>query len=168
MLVRPATHEDAELILQFINELAEYEKCLHEVEVTVEILRKQLALEAPPFGCLIVEEDLRPLGFALYFFGYSTWTGTRTLFLEDLYVTSTARGSGAGVSLMNALANIAVTNGCSRFEWNVLDWNRSAIDFYERIGAFPMDGWTRYRLAGDPLAILAHVECSPNTVLQIA
>lgn len=168
--VRPAaaTTADAEVIFRFISELAEYEKCLDQVEVTPELLHQQLAADSPPFSCLIAERDGEALGFALFFFGYSTWTGKTTLFLEDLYVTPAARGLGAGLSLMKALAHLATAKGCGRFEWNVLDWNQTAIHFYDQIGAYPMIGWTRYRIVGESLSNLGGLEVPSKPVLQIA
>ena len=98
---------------------------------------------------------MAPFGFALFFHNFSTWTGRRGLYLEDLYVTPEARGSGAGKALLVALAKLAVERGCARFEWSVLDWNEPAIGFYNSLSATPMDEWTVFRLDGDALAKLA-------------
>ena len=99
-----------------------------------------------------------PIGFALYFYNFSTWLGRHGLYLEDLYVTPEHRGKGAGKALLKHLARIAVAEGCGRFEWSVLDWNQPAIDFYESMGAKPQSEWVGYRLTGDALRALASQE----------
>jgi GNAT superfamily N-acetyltransferase len=129
-----------------ICDLARYENEERSVKVTVEDLRRQLNQLDRPFECAIADLNGNPCGFALYFYGYSTWEGTRTLYLEDLYVCPEFRGAGVGAVLMLSLAQTAHENKCRRFEWSVLNWNQSAIDFYRRLGAKPMSGWTRYRL----------------------
>ncbi len=101
------------------------------------------------------ERDSTAIGFAVYFFNYSTWQGRNGLYLEDLYVDPAARGSGAGKALLQHLARTAVDKDCGRFEWSVLDWNQPAIDFYESLGALPQGEWVRYRLTGDALLRLA-------------
>jgi GNAT superfamily N-acetyltransferase len=107
------------------------------------------------FG-LICEQGEEAVGFAVYFFNYSTWLGQHGLFLEDLYVSPQHRGSGAGKALLRHLAQLAVANDCGRFEWNVLDWNQSAIDFYESFGARPQSEWIGYRLTGEALTAFAN------------
>jgi GNAT superfamily N-acetyltransferase len=107
---------------------------------------------------LICENGGRPVGFAVYFFNYSTWLGRNGLYLEDLYVTPEARGCGAGKALLKHLARIAVDRGCGRFEWSVLDWNEPAIKFYESLGARPQSEWVGYRLTGRALLDLAESE----------
>lgn len=144
--IRVATPADSNLLYRMIRELACYENEERSVKVTAADLYKQLNQPSPPFECAIAELDGSPCGFALYFYAYSTWEGTRTLYLEDLYVSPEFRGSGAGAALMMFLAQTAREQQCRRFEWSVLDWNQSAIDFYERLGATPINGWTRYRL----------------------
>jgi GNAT superfamily N-acetyltransferase len=104
---------------------------------------------------LICERDGQPIGYAVYFFNYSTWLGRNGLYLEDLYVTPEIRGTGAGKALLKHLARIAVAQDCGRFEWSVLDWNEPAIKFYESLGARPQDEWTTYRLTGAALLALA-------------
>ena len=153
--IRRATAADADLIHHFIVELARYEKEPDAVACTAADLARQLAAERPPFECLIAEADGMPAGFALFFHNYSTWRGRPGLYLEDLFVLPTQRGSGIGKQLLGALAAIAVERGCARMEWSILDWNQPAIDFYLALGATPMDGWTTYRLSGSPLAGLA-------------
>lgn len=144
--IRRAKPADSMLLFHMIHELACYENEERSVKVTAADLYQQLHQPSPPFECAIAESDGKPCGFALYFYAYSTWEGSRTLYLEDLYVTPECRGSGAGAALMMFLAQTAREQQCRRFEWSVLDWNQSAIDFYERLGARPINGWTRYRL----------------------
>ena len=144
--IRPATPADAPTIHRLIRELAAFERAPDAVENTPENLAAQLAADPPPFGCLIAERGGAAIGFALYFFNYSTWTGRPGLYVEDLYVTPAARGAGAGRALFLAMARIAVERGCGRMEWSVLDWNQGAIEFYRSFGARPMDEWTTFRL----------------------
>ena len=151
--IRQATSADAQLLFDLITELARYEKEEHSVRVTASDLRHQMQQDNPPFECAIAEADGKPAGFALYFYAYSTWEGKQTLYLEDLYVSPQHRGTGAGASLMSHLAAVASEKNCARFEWSVLDWNELAINFYNRIGAKPVAGWTRYRV--DPKRIAA-------------
>ena len=100
---------------------------------------------------LICEADGQPVGYAIYFFNYSTWQARKGLYLEDLYVSPASRGIGAGKRLLRHLARVAVEEGCGRFEWSVLDWNQPAIDFYQSIGARPQAEWVRYRMHGEAL-----------------
>lgn len=148
--IRPATVEDAELILRFITELAIYEKAEDEVVASADDIRKSI-FDAGSARALVCSVDGEPAGFAVYFFNYSTWQGRKGLYLEDLYVTPALRGSGAGKALLRHLAGIAVAEGCGRFEWSVLDWNEPALKFYESIGASPMHEWVKHRLAGKAL-----------------
>ncbi|WP_417702264.1 GNAT family N-acetyltransferase [Pseudomonas sp.] len=151
LTIRPATPDDAELILRFITELAIYEKAEHEVKTDAAGIRDSLFAEGSTAHGLICENDGQPIGYAVYFFNYSTWLGKHGLYLEDLYVSPEARGLGAGKALLRHLAQRAVERGCGRFEWSVLDWNTPAIDFYESFGARPQSEWTTYRLAGQAL-----------------
>jgi len=153
--IRPAVVEDADTLLRFIRELAEYEREPDAVETTVDDLRAQLAAERPPFEAVIAEVDGTPVGFALFFQNYSTWKGTPGTYLEDLYVTTTARGTGVGKALLEHLARLTLERGWTRFEWAVLDWNEPAIEFYKAFGAQPMNTWTVHRVTGDALARLA-------------
>ncbi|MCG6539460.1 GNAT family N-acetyltransferase [Pseudomonas sp. KSR10] len=153
--IRHATREDAALILRFITELAIYERAEHEVKTDVAGIETSLFAENASASALICESDGQPIGYAVYFFNYSTWLGRNGLYLEDLYVTPEARGTGAGKALLKYLARLAVSRGCGRFEWSVLDWNEPAIRFYESLGARPQDEWTTYRLTGDALQALA-------------
>ena len=150
-VIREAVAGDAEVILRFIRELAIYEKAEHEVEATVETFTSSLFGEGSVSSALICEKDGKAIGFAIWFLSYSTWLAKNGLYLEDLYVTPDARGSGAGKALLKRLAAIAIEKGCGRFEWSVLDWNEPAIRVYKAIGAEAMDEWTRYRLSGDAL-----------------
>ncbi|GAB3284340.1 GNAT family N-acetyltransferase [Parahaliea aestuarii] len=149
--IRPATPQDVGLIRHFVRELAEYEKALEEAKASEQDFHQALFSDNPKVWSVICEIDSEPAGFALYFFNYSTWTGKHGLFLEDLYVSPEYRGSGAGKALLKHLAQIAVQSDCRRFEWNVLDWNQSAIDFYESFGARPQSEWVGYRLTGQAL-----------------
>lgn len=151
LTIRPATPDDAELILRFITELAIYEKAEHEVKTDAAGIRDSLFAERATAHGLICEHQGRPIGYAVYFFNYSTWLGKHGLYLEDLYVSPDARGLGAGKALLRHLAQLAVARGCGRFEWSVLDWNTPAIDFYESFGARPQSEWTTYRLTGQAL-----------------
>lgn len=151
--IRQATSADAQLLFDLITELARYEREAHSVRVTASDLRQQMQKENPPFECAIAELDGKPAGFALYFYAYSTWEGKQTLYLEDLYVSPEFRGTGAGASLMAHLAAVASEKNCARFEWSVLDWNERAINFYNRIGAKPVAGWTRYRVDPKRIAV---------------
>ena len=149
--IREAQQDDCTLILQFIKSLAEYEKALSEVKATEQNLCDALFNDHPKAFALICSIDDAPIGFALYFFNFSTWTGKFGLFLEDLYVSPEHRGSGAGKALLKHLAGLALENDCGRFEWNVLDWNEPAIKFYESFGAKAQSEWVGYRLAGQEL-----------------
>lgn len=149
--IRPATPDDAELILRFITDLAIYEKAKHEVKTDAAGIRDSLFAEGSTAYGLICENDGQPIGYAVYFFNYSTWLGKHGLYLEDLYVSPEARGLGAGKALLRHLAQLAVARDCGRFEWSVLDWNTPAIDFYESFGARPQSEWTTYRLTGQAL-----------------
>ncbi|HET7842683.1 MAG TPA: GNAT family N-acetyltransferase [Xanthomonadales bacterium] len=154
--LRAATPSDCALILSFIRELADYEKLAHEVVATEAGLREQLFGATPRAQVVIAELGGEPVGFALYFHNFSTFTGRAGLYLEDLYVRPSARGAGVGKRLMQHLAKLAVARDCARFEWAVLDWNEPAIRFYRSIGAVGMDSWRVQRLAGDALAKLAN------------
>ena len=153
--IRQATAEDSALILGFIAELAIYEESEHEVVATESDIKHSLFGSDSTTKALICNIDNEPVGFAVYFFNYSTWLGKHGLYLEDLYVSPQHRGSGAGKALLKHLAKITVTNGCGRFEWSVLDWNEPAIGFYQSIGAKPQDEWVAYRLTGKALEELA-------------
>lgn len=154
-LIRPATQDDAAIILGFIRDLARYERAEDEVEATEAAIVASLFSPGATAHALIAELGSQPVGFAVYFFNYSTWQGRNGLYLEDLYVAPEHRGIGIGKALLKRLAAIAVENGCGRFEWSVLDWNASSIRVYEAIGAEPLSEWVRYRLQGERLAAFA-------------
>jgi len=149
--IRQAKIEDAALILKFVVDLAVYEKAEDEVVATVADIESSIFSDKFNTNAVICELDGNPIGFAVYFFNYSTWQGKHGLYLEDLYVSPEHRGTGAGKALLKHLAKVAVDNDCGRFEWSVLDWNEPAIQFYKSIGAKPKDGWTGYRMSGDAL-----------------
>ena len=153
--IRPATIEDAGLILRFIRELADYEKLLHEVIADEATLKQSLFGETPHAKVLIGEYNGVAVSFALYFHNFSTFLGRPGIYLEDLYVQPTMRGKGLGKILLGYLASLAIELNCGRLEWWVLDWNKPAIDFYQSLGAQPMDEWTVNRVAGQALGKLA-------------
>jgi GNAT superfamily N-acetyltransferase len=151
---RYANREDTGLILQFIKELAEYEKMSNEVvadEKTLEewIFDKQ---KAEVFFAL---EDGKEVGFAIYFYNFSSFLGRAGIYLEDIFVRPEYRRKGYGKAMLRKLASIAVERGCGRLEWSCLDWNKPSIDFYLSLGAIPMSDWTVYRITGDTLTSLA-------------
>lgn len=154
--IRPATPADLACILGFVRELAAFEREPDAVVATEAMLDAALFGPRPAAEAVIAEDtDGTPLGFALFFQNFSTWTGRPGMYLEDLYVTPSARGAGVGGALLRHLAGIAVDRGYGRFEWAVLDWNQPAIDFYRAKGAVGMDEWTVQRVSGDALAALA-------------
>ena len=153
--LRFATAGDAPLVLAFIRELAEYEQLPHEVEADADMLADSLFGESPDAEVVIAQVDGAPAGFALFFHNYSTFLGRRGLHLEDLFVRPAFRGKGIGRVLMAFLAKLAVERGCGRFEWNVLDWNSPAINFYRSLGARGMDDWTLQRVTGPAMFALA-------------
>lgn len=153
--IRPATPEDVPLIRALIAELAEYERMAEAAVATEAGLHAQLFGARPAAEVLIGEVDGAAAGFALFFHNFSTFTGKRGLYLDDIFVRPAFRGSGLGKQLMAALARIAVQRDCARFEWSVLDWNTPAIGFYRSIGAIGMDEWTVQRLEGPALHALA-------------
>lgn len=154
--IRDAVPADTALIIRFIRDLAEYEKLAHEVVVTEEHIARTLFAEHPRSFCMIAEDNGKPVGFAVYFYNYSTFLGQHGLYLEDLFVSPEARGKGVGQLLFQKLAQRAVEQDCGRMEWWVLDWNEPAIEFYRRMDAEAMDEWTVYRLKGDALRNLAN------------
>ncbi len=158
LTIRPAVRTDAEQILAFITELAEYERARHEVVATLADIEHSLFDEGSTVRSLMCERDGRAVGFAVYFYSYSTWLGRNGIYLEDLYVTPEQRGDGAGRQLLRHIAREAVANNCGRLEWSVLDWNEPAIHFYESIGASAQSEWVRYRMEGDTLRRFAEGE----------
>lgn len=155
LAIRAATQADIPLILELIRDLALYEREPDAAKATADDLRRDGFGATPAFHVLIAESDGAPIGFALYFFTYSTWRGRRCLYLEDLFVRPEHRGKGGGIALMAALAREAVKQDCARFIWQVLDWNEPSIGFYERLGARIERQWLHVRLEGEALARLA-------------
>jgi len=153
--IREAKLGDEAIILGFIKELAAYEKLSHEVIATEDHLRRTIFVAQPKAFALIAEVDGEPVGFALYFFNYSTFMGRHGLYLEDLYVRESMRGGGFGKALLSRLAQIALDNDCGRMDWSVLDWNAPSIAFYKSLGAIAMDEWTVFRLTGEALSDMA-------------
>lgn len=153
--IRRGTERDVPTILKLIRGLAEYERLAHEVEATTARVRAHGFGRRRYFETIICRRGGTPVGFALYFFTYSTFLARPTLYLEDLFVLPEERGTGAGKALLRALARIAVRRGCGRLEWAVLDWNRPAIGFYKRLGAKLRRQWILTRLTGAPLRRLA-------------
>ena len=154
---RFAERKDTALILQFIKDLAEYEKMADQVVATSAMLEEGI-FEKKRAEVLFVMEDGREVGFALFFHNFSTFLGRAGLYLEDLFVLPEYRGKGYGKATLKKLAQIAVERGCGRFEWWCLDWNKPSIDFYLSLGAVPMSEWTTYRVTGDVLVTLAKEE----------
>ena len=154
VVFRKAGRKDVALILEFIRELADYEKMLDEVVATPELLEKWIFDERKAEVIFALEGE-REVGFALFFHNFSTFLGRAGIYLEDLYVRPECRGKGYGKALLKELARIAVERGCGRLEWWCLDWNRPSIDFYLSLGAEPMKDWTVYRIAGETLKALA-------------
>ena len=153
--IRFAGPDDAATLLEFIRALARYERMPDAVEVDEATLRAQMNEAHPPFECLLAERDGRPLGFALFFYSYSTWRGRRGIWLEDRFVLPEERRSGVGRALLERIAAIAVERGCARFEWSVLDWNEPAIAFYRTLGVEIMDEWRICRISDAALVKLA-------------
>ena len=153
--IRPGERADVPLIAELIRSLARYEKLEDQVTMTVEQLDHVLFGERRYAETLIAEVDGEPVGFALYFHNFSTFLAQPGIYLEDLFVVPEHRGSGVGKALLERLAQMAIERGCGRLEWAVLDWNESAIGFYERLGARRNADWTIYRLTGEPLRSLA-------------
>jgi len=149
--ISPASVTDVPLILQFIGELADFERLRHEVVATEEGLRKTLFGPRPFAEVVIARDGGEAVGFALFFHNYSTFVGKPGIYLEDLYVRQHCRGKGYGEALLRHVARLAVSRGCGRFEWSVLDWNQRAIDFYKKLGARPMQEWTIFRVTGEAL-----------------
>ena len=155
ILIRAVEPGDIDTILQFIHDLADYEKLAHAVNTDRDTLARYLFGARPMAEVLIAERQGDAIGFALFFHNFSTFEGRPGLYLEDLFVRPEARGSGAGKALLVRLAQLAVERDCARLEWSVLDWNEPAIAVYRAIGAVPMDEWTIQRLDGDALWALA-------------
>jgi GNAT superfamily N-acetyltransferase len=155
MQIRAAKPEEAQTILDFVMELAIYEKCPEEAVATLEDISKTFFSENPQVFCNFVEAKNQIVGFVVWFLNYSTWTGTHGIYVEDLFVLPEHRGNGYGKALLSYLANVCVTRGYERLQWWVLNWNKPSIEFYESLGAKPMNEWTVMRVDEDALARLA-------------
>lgn len=155
LTIRPARPGEAGLVLGFIRQLADYEKLAHEVEADEGAIDAALFGESPRAFCDIAELNGEPIGFALWFYNFSTFRGRHGIYLEDLFVRPDHRGLGAGKALLANLARRCVAEGLGRLEWWVLDWNEPAIAVYKSLGARPMDEWTVFRLTGEALEALA-------------
>lgn len=153
--VRKAQQGDAGLILEFIRELAAFEKLAHEVVATRSDIEAALSGPQPRVFADIAEWEGKPAGFALWFYNFSTFRGRHGIYLEDLFVRPEFRSKGVGKALLQTLARRCITEGLPRLEWWVLDWNESALRFYRSIGALPMDEWTVQRVTGEALERLA-------------
>ena len=155
LTIRRARPDEAPLVLSLIRELAEYEKLLHEVEATEADIELALFGSNPRLFCEIAEWNNEPVGFAVWFINFSTFSGRSGIYLEDLFVRPAQRGNGIGKALLVHLAEQCVANGWSRLQWSVLDWKTPTIEFYRSLGADLMDEWTVCRLGGPALAALA-------------
>jgi GNAT superfamily N-acetyltransferase len=155
IIVRPAGVGDVAVILQFIRDLAKYEHLEHQVVATEGLLREALFGSRPYAEVVLACLNGEPVGFALFFHNFSTFLGRAGIYLEDLYVRPEARGHGVGRRLLTWLAGTAVSRGCGRLEWAVLDWNEPSIRFYRNLGAVALDDWTTYRVTGPALTQLS-------------
>jgi GNAT superfamily N-acetyltransferase len=153
--IRPASRADVPVVLQFIRDLAHYERLEHEVCASEAELTEALFGDRRYAEVVLACSGGTPVGFALFFHNFSTFKGRPGIYLEDLYVRPQARGRGVGKRLLAHLARIAVERRCARLEWAVLDWNEPSIGFYRSLGAVAMDEWTVFRLTGDALALVA-------------
>lgn len=155
LTIRPGTRADVPVVLGFIRELAEYEKLTHMVVATEETLARELFGPGSPAEVLLGEAGSRPVAFAVVFHNFSTFLGRKGLYLEDLYVRRDCRRLGYGRALLLHIARLAVSRGCGRFEWSVLDWNEPAIRFYESLGASILHEWKLARVTGPALERMA-------------
>jgi GNAT superfamily N-acetyltransferase len=154
--IREAIPEDSQIIFDFIMELAIYEKLPNAVKTTVKEIKDSIFSPNSTVKALICEEDGTAIGFAVYFYNYSTWLGKKGIYLEDLYVSEAKRGKGAGKAMIKYLAKKAISENCGRFEWACLDWNTPSREFYESLGAVALNEWIGYRLEGETLEKFAN------------
>jgi GNAT superfamily N-acetyltransferase len=159
--IEPAIPADVPTICELIRELAEFERLLDQFVATEDRLRDSLFGARPHAEVLMARLGNESVGFALFFHSYSTFRAQPGIYLEDLYVRPTHRGRGYGKALLSHVARLAVNRGCGRFEWSVLDWNQRAVDFYKRLGAEPLDGWTMFRVSGAALDHLGKLADGP-------
>jgi GNAT superfamily N-acetyltransferase len=153
--IRDATRDDLPLLIHFIRALAEYEKLADEVRADEAMLDKFLFTEPRRAEALIAEWNGEPVGFAVWFYSFSTFLCRPSLYIEDVFVEPAHRGAGIGRAIFTHLARRALEQGCGRMEWSVLDWNAPSIAFYRSLGAKPREGWTLQQLTGEPLTALA-------------
>ncbi len=165
--IRPAQRQDCGLILELIQELADYEHLADQVTASIEDLELHLFGPRPAAEVLIGEEGATPVGFALFFTIFSTFLGRPGIYLEDLFVRPAYRGRGYGKALLLKLARIAVERNCGRLEWAVLDWNRPALDFYRNLGASPLPEWVLHRVTGARLERLAEAAGNSPTGFEL-
>jgi GNAT superfamily N-acetyltransferase len=151
-VVRPLVPADIPRLLELIDGLADYEKLARPDALARQRLAADAVADPPRFRALLAEVDGQVVGYAIYFFTYSTFRARPTLYLEDIFVRPESRGHGAGITLFRACAREAVGLGCARIEWQVLSWNTPSIEFYERLGARHLDAWLPFRLDDDALA----------------
>ena len=156
MKIRPAQQDEVGIVLQFIHDLALYEKAPNEVEATEKELLETIFVDNARVFCDLVEVNGEIAGMAIWFLNYSTWQGKHGIYLEDLFIKPEFRGKGYGKALLQHLAKVCDERGYGRFQWWVLDWNSPAIEFYKSLGAVAMDEWTVYRVSGDPLKKLGN------------
>ena len=154
--IREAIPEDSQTIFDFIMELAIYEKLPNAVKTTVKEIKDSIFAQNSTVKALICEEDGKAIGYAVYFYNYSTWLGKNGIYLEDLYVNESKRGKGAGKAMIKYLAKKAISENCGRFEWACLDWNTPSREFYESLGAVALNEWIGYRLEGKTLEKFAN------------
>ena len=153
--IEPATERDLPAIVRLVRHLAEYEKLAHVMVSSEDDFRKALFGPRTNAEALMAFADDAPVGFALYFYNFSTFLGKRGIYLEDLFVEPEYRGQGIGKALLQRLAQIAKDEDCGRMEWSVLTWNQPSIDFYQRLGAVTLEDWRTFRLTGEALERLA-------------
>lgn len=153
--IKPATKKDVPVILSFINKLADYERLSHEVVATEELLQRTLFGQRRTAEVAIGYYNNEPVGFVLFFHNFSTFVGRPGIYIEDLFVEETNRRRGFGRALLAHIAKLAMARDCGRLEWSVLDWNEPAVNFYQKLGAMPMNEWTVFRVTGEKLNQLA-------------
>ena len=153
--IAPTTPDDVPVLLELIRELARFEKLEHEVEATVETLTASLFGPQPAAGALLARVDGQPVGYAIYFFTFSTFVGRAGIWLEDVYVRPEFRARGLGMRLIKEVARVGVERNCGRYEWVALDWNEKALEIYRKLGARTMDEWVMHRLNAEQLRRLA-------------
>ena len=154
--IETATADDIPTIVRLVKQLAAYEKLAHQMVATEDDFRRALFGPERNVDALIAFADDRPVGFALYFYTFSTFLGRRGIYLEDIFVEPEFRGMGIGSALLKGLSKIAKKQNCGRVEWSVLTWNQPSIDFYHRLGAVTMEEWRIFRLTGEALDRMAH------------